>query len=242
MESVQGIPASPGIASGEAFLLEGGDFCVPRRLIPEGAGAAEIARLRRGFEEAAGQLEELRARVTGATAEVQGVLGAHLAILRDPALVSEAERLIHENGWTPEWALSSVIDRHAEALLATGDEYLAHRVSDLRDIKHRVLRVLLGEREEELARLQGTVVIVARDLTPSQTAALDRRKVAAIVTDGGGPASHTSIIARSLGIPAVVGTPGVSGKVRPGMRVIVDGSRGQVILDPRTGRVLSISK
>ena len=232
MDVVQGIPVSPGVAAAPAFLLESGDFCVPARRIAEGRADAEVARLQGAVEEAAGQIEALRARISGATAEVDGVLEAHLAIVRDPALGGEAERLIRAKGWSPEWALSSVIDGHAEALLAMGDEYLAHRVSDLRDIKHRILRVLLGQREEELARFEGKVVIVARDLTPSQTAGLDRAKVAGLVTDEGGPTSHTAIIARSLGIPAVVAAAGVSSRVAPGMRMIVDGSRGQVVLDP----------
>ncbi len=226
MEILQGIPASPGIASAPAFLLEGGDFCVPRRQIPEEARAGEIERLRRAFDDGAAQLEAIRARVQGPTADVDGVLGAHLAILRDPALCGEAERLVKEKLWTPEWALSSVLDGHAEALLKTGDEYLAHRVADLRDIKHRILRVLLGQREEELARLEGPVIIVARDLTPSQTASLDRRKVGAIVTEGGGRTSHTAIIARSFGIPAVVGVAGATSRVAAGTTVAVDGSRG----------------
>jgi phosphotransferase system enzyme I (PtsI) len=232
MEVLQGIPASPGIAAATAFLLESGDFCIPRRKIPEGTEEAEIGRLRHAIHEAGRRLEELRGRVQGATAEVEGVLGAHLAILRDPALVGEAEKSVRTRGWTPEWALSSVLDAYADALLKSGDEYLAHRVADLRDIKHRVLRVLLGQREEELARFEGRVVIVARDLTPTQTASLDRGKVAAIVIDGGGATSHTSIIARSLGIPAVVGAGNAAATVRPGSTVIVDGSRGRVVLDP----------
>jgi phosphotransferase system enzyme I (PtsI) len=232
VEVLQGIPVSPGVAAAPAFLLEGGDFCVPRRPIAPGTADAESARLARAFDVAGTQLEELRSRLPPGRAEVDGVLAAHLAILRDPALAGEAERIVRENGWSPEWAVSSVLDGHAATLLATGDEYFAHRVADLRDIKHRVLRVLLGQREEELARLEGAVVIVARDLTPSQTASLDRRKVAALVTDEGGPASHTAVIARSLGIPAVVGAPGVSGRVRAGTRIVVDGSRGRVVLDP----------
>jgi phosphotransferase system enzyme I (PtsI) len=232
MEIVAGIPASPGIASAVAFLLEGGDHAVPRRAIPREAVEEESARLRRAFVEAAEELEDLRRRAGAASPEVDGVLGAHLAILRDPELAAEAEREVRSRSWTPEWAVSSVLDRHADALLRHGDEYLAHRASDLRDIKHRVLRALLGEREEALARSEGRVVIVARDLTPSQTAGLDRARVAGIVLDGGGPTSHTSIIARSLGIPAVVGAAGVSARVQPGMRVVVDGSRGQVVLDP----------
>jgi phosphotransferase system enzyme I (PtsI) len=237
MEVVQGIPASPGIASAPAFLLESDEFCVPQRRIAKGSADRETARLRGAFEDAAVQLEALLARVEGATAEVEGVLGAHLAMLRDPALAGEAERLVREKGWSPEWALSSVVDGHAAALLATGDEYLAHRVADLRDIKHRVLRVLLGQREEELARLEGTVVIVARDLTPTQTAALDRRKVVAIVIEGGGRTSHTAIIARSFGIPAVVGATGATGKILPGTRLAVDGSRGRVVVDPDAATV-----
>jgi phosphotransferase system enzyme I (PtsI) len=238
MEVIQGIPASPGIAAAVAFLLESGEYCVPRRKIPEGTEEAEVARIHGAVEEAAKRLEALRERVHGSTAEVDGVLGAHLAILRDPALAGQAEKLLRTKGWAPEWALSSVLDAHAEALLSSGDEYLAHRVADLRDIKHRILRVLLGHREEELARQAGTVVIVARDLTPTQTAGLDRRKVSAIVLEGGGPTSHTAIIARSLGIPAVVGAAGAAATVLPGMKVIVDGSRGRVVLDPDRATLL----
>lgn len=232
MEVLQGIPASPGIGSAGVFLLEAGEFCVPERRIPPAAVEAEVGRLRAALEVAATQLEALRDRVAGSRAEVEAVLEAHLGILRDPALAAEAEDLVRKREWSPEWAVSSFLEGHAASLLALGDEYLAQRVADLRDIKHRILRVLLGQREEELARLPGKAVIVARDLTPTQTAALDPEKVAGIVTEGGGPTSHTTIIARSLGIPSVAGVEGVTALVRPGMPVVVDGSRGQVVLDP----------
>ena len=232
METLSGIPASPGIAAAPAFLLEGGDFAIPRRKIPAGAVDAERARLRRAFDEAAAELDALRERAADGPAEVVGVLEAHGAILRDPALVAQAENAVKAHGWTPEWAVSSVLDGHAAALLRLGDEYLAHRASDLRDIKHRVLRALLGEREEALERMEGRVVVVARDLTPSHAAELDPLKVAGIVLDGGGPTSHTAIIARSLGIPAVVGVAKASSIVQPGTPVVVDGSRGLVVIDP----------
>jgi len=214
------------------FVLEGEEFCIPERRIPPGSADREVERLRRAFEEASRGIEALRARLAGGAAEVDGVLEAHLTMLRDPALHAEVEEGVRGKGWSPEWALSSVLEAHAARLVSLGDEYLAQRASDLRDIKRRVLRALLGAREEELARLPGKVVLVARDLSPSQAALLDREKVAGFATDQGGPTSHTAIIARSLGIPAVVGLGDLSQRVRPGMRAVVDGSRGQVILEP----------
>ncbi|MHC4821572.1 MAG: phosphoenolpyruvate--protein phosphotransferase [Planctomycetota bacterium] len=235
MEVRQGVPGSPGVASAPAFLLEGEDLCIPERRVDADAVDAEVSRLEKALGDAAADLESLRERVAdheGGTPEVDAVLDAHAMILRDPALVGGASKAIRENRFSAEWAISSILEEHAQRMRAIGDEYLMQRVADLRDIRGRVLRVLLGEREEELARLKGRVILVARDLTPSQTASLDREKVAGFVTGEGGPTSHTAIIARSLVIPAVVGAGDVTAAVAPGMALVVDGSRGQIILQP----------
>ncbi len=191
-----------------------------------------MERLRGAFREAQEALRGLRASMASVSVEVAGVLDAHIALLGDAALHEQVEERIRERSWSPEWALSAVIEEHARRLHDLGDGYLSQRAADLTDIRRRVLRVLLGRREEELARLPGQVIVVARDLAPSQTAALDPLRVAGFVTDAGGPTSHTAIIARSLGIPAVVGLGDLSSSVPPGARLIVDGSRGQVVIDP----------
>ena len=160
------------------------------------------------------------------------VFAAHAVLIEDPALSREIEAHIREQHFAAEYAVSRVIRRYAKALGNLERGHLATRSADLFDIERAVLEHLLGQRREQLRNLQQSVVILAHDLTPSETAALDRRMVYAFATEAGGRASHTAIMAAGMEIPAVVGVGKFVTDVSGGDTIVVDGNRGLLILNP----------
>src|SRR5207248_5845364 len=160
------------------------------------------------------------------------IFGAHALLLEDPTLLRETEALIREQRFAAEYAVSRVMRRHAKALESLASSHFAARAADLFDLEKRILRNLLGNRREQLQHLTEPVVVLAHDLTPSETAALDTAHVFAFATEAGGRASHTAIMAGALEIPAVVGLGKFVTDVSGGDMVIVDGNRGVLILDP----------
>src|SRR5262249_5867770 len=160
------------------------------------------------------------------------IFGAHAALIEDPTLSAEIERLVREQGFAAEYAVSRVMRRHAKALESLDSGHFAARSADLFDIEKILLRNLLGHRREYLQHLKEPVVVLAHDLTPSETAGLDTSKVYAFATEAGGRASHTAIMAGALEIPAVVGLGKFLTDVSGGDLAIVDGNRGILILNP----------
>src|SRR5262249_55773588 len=160
------------------------------------------------------------------------IFGAHAQMIEDSSLSREMESLIRDDGHAAEYAVSRVMRRYAKALESIDRGSFASRAADLFDIEKRVLRHLLGPRREQLQHLTESVVVLAHDLTPSETAALDTTRVYAFATEAGGRASHTAIMAGALEIPAVVGLGKFLTDVSGGDLVIVDGNRGIVILNP----------
>ena len=149
--------------------------------------------------------------------EIEALLEAHLMILKDRKVSDEIEREIREGRRPADYCVRATFERYAQKLELVKDGYYAERAKDIRDIEHRVLRVLSGARQHELSCLTTDVVVVAHDLTPGQTVALDRKRVKGMAIDVGGPTSHTAIVSRSLGIPAVVGLKDLTGCVREGL-------------------------
>jgi phosphotransferase system enzyme I (PtsI) len=160
------------------------------------------------------------------------IFGAHALLVEDPTLTREVEGLIRDQGHAAEYAVSRVMRRHAKALESLDRGHFATRAADLFDIEKAILRNLLGERRENLQQLKEPVVVLAHDLTPSETAALDPKMVHAFATEAGGRASHTAIMAGVLEIPAVVGLGKFLTDVSGGDAIIVDGTRGVLILNP----------
>jgi len=227
----RGIPVSPGIAIGEVFLLEGEGVRIPEHFIAPEQVEREVARLTKAMDEALAELDSLTATVAEkAGAAIAEIFSAHAGMLRDQYLRQEIADRIRNKLYTAEFAVSRTM-RHWRTMFQA-DSVLTARVPDLDDLERRLLRRLLGARRQELDSLQGEVILVARDLSPSQTASVDTAKVKAIAIDGGGPTGHTAIIASALGIPAVVGLGSLTGDVSGGDTVIVDGVRGVVIVDP----------
>jgi phosphoenolpyruvate-protein phosphotransferase (PTS system enzyme I) len=233
MEIKRGIPVSPGVAIGPALVLDTEGFRIPQRFIEGDRAEAEIVRLREALRAAAREARENQQAVNDKLGKQYGaIFAAHALLIEDPALIGEVERLIREQEHAPEYAVSRVIRRHAKALENLGRGPMMLRTSDLFDIEKMILRNLLGQDRELMGHLKESVVILAHDLTPSETASLDKGKVFAFATEAGGRASHTAIVAGVLEIPAVVGIGKFLNDVSGGDEVIVDGTRGVVILNP----------
>src|SRR5262249_54554838 len=195
--------------------------------------AAELQRLQAALRAAAREARENQQTVSDKVGRQYGaIFAAHALLIEDPALLREAERLIRDQAHTAEYAVSRVIRRHAQALENPARGALMLRAADLFDIEKLILRNPLGQRSELVSHLKEPVVVLARDLTPSETASLDRSKVYAFATEAGGRASHTAIMAGVLEIPAVVGIGRFLNDVSGGDEVIVAGNGGLVILNP----------
>ncbi|MBS3761945.1 MAG: phosphoenolpyruvate--protein phosphotransferase [Planctomycetes bacterium] len=231
MDIRQGLPVSPGISIGQVFLLEAEGVRIPEHFISPDETDGEVKRLEKAFDEALEELHKLAGEVgSKAGAKIAEIFVAHAGMLGDEAFREEFFEMIDEKHYTAEFAVARTM-RHWRKLFEN-DSFLAPRVADLDDIERRLLRQLLGQKKEELSSLQQEVILVAHDLRPSQIATLDTGRVKAFATDGGGPTSHTAIIASALGLPAVVGLESITNEVGGGDLVIVDGGRGIIIVEP----------
>lgn len=231
MEQFAGVPVSPGIAIGEVFLVETRHRSLPVRAITSSEVKGEIERLAGSVTDARRELEEMKRRAA-LPDDIAAIFSTHDMLLTDASLRLEIEKVIREKLVAAENAVATVFDALVARFRSLGEDYFAQRAADLRDVEDRLLRALVGERTEALSRMRRPVIVAAHDLTPSQTALLDRRRTLGFITDVGGPTSHTAIIARSIGMPAVVGLGDVTAKLKDGMPVIVDGNKGVMILDP----------
>jgi phosphotransferase system enzyme I (PtsI) len=233
MEIKRGIAVSPGIAIGPALVLDTEGFRIPQRTVRPTEHDREVARLHSALAAAAREAGDTREVVTARLGPQYGaIFGAHALMLADPGLADEIEALIRKENFSAEYAVSRIMRRSAKALESIGTGHLGSRVTDLFDLEKRILRHLLGQRRENLHQLREPVIVLAHDLTPSETAALDTQSVHAFATEAGGRASHTAIVAGVLEIPAVVGLGPFLTDVSGGDLVIVDGHRGLLILDP----------
>jgi phosphotransferase system enzyme I (PtsI) len=233
MQKLQGIAVSPGVVIGEALVLDDEGFRIPRRFVARDAVDAELERLGRAFADTEAQTRRHRDTVARELGEqYAAIFDAHLQMMGDPRLRAELDDSIRQRHYSPEYAVSRVLRRYAKVFSSLDSGYLAERSNDIIDIEKRLLRTLLGKPREELAELISPVLILARNLTPSETANLDRKFVRGFVTELGGPGSHTAIVAEGMEIPAVVGTGPFLHEVSGGETVIIDGYEGIVILQP----------
>ncbi len=233
MQKLQGIAVSPGVAIGEALVMDNEGFRIPRRFVARDAVVNEIERLDKAIAAAAAEIGHHREMVAAELGEKYGaIFEAHLQMLQDASLRSQLEEMIRQRHYSPEYAVSRTLRRYAQVFQRLESSYLAERASDIFDIEKRLLRHLLGRRREGIAHLTSPVLVLAHNLTPSETSNLDREFVRGFVTEIGGPGSHTAIVAEALEIPAVVGTGPFLTDVSGGETVIIDGDKGLVILQP----------
>jgi phosphotransferase system enzyme I (PtsI) len=233
MEIKKGIGVSPGVVICTAVVLDAEDLLIPKRTIADDQLDHEIDRLHQSLRESEFDLQKLREQVTGSHGkEIGGIFEFHMGILHDKALIKQIVNEIKLQKTTAEYAVSVVTRKYANQFASMTDRYFQERVKDIYDIERRILKNLIGQKHEDLAHLTSDVVVIAHDLLPSQTAALDREHVKGFATDVGGRTSHTAIVARAMGIPAVVGMGNLTSEVTSGDIVIIDGKNGMVIVNP----------
>jgi phosphotransferase system enzyme I (PtsI) len=233
MEIKKGIGVSPGVVIGTAVVLDAEDLVVPRRQVGADETGGEVERLGKAIADSAADLVELRDNfVAKHGKEVGGIFDFHLSILKDKSLLKEIITEITKNRSSAEYAVSTVTRRQVQKFSEMKDKYFSERGKDVYDLERRILRHLLGAKREDLSHLTRDVVVIAHDMLPSQTAALDKLHVRGFATDVGGRTSHTAIVARAMGIPAVVGLGDITGEVSGGDTVIIDGNRGVIIINP----------
>ena len=235
MEILRGTPVSPGVMIGPAFIMESEGARIARKFVMPEEVDREIVRFEKGLKRSREEINSLGESIKGRVEDfynVADIFQMHVRILEDPKLHTQVTNLVRNKFFTPEYAVSQVLRRYVKSLEGTGDTYLLQRIRDFQDIEQRLLRNLLGEQREDIDHLKESVVVLARDLTPSQTVSFDRERVLAMATDGGGRTSHTAILARALRIPAVVGVSELSTSASGGDIIIVDGTHGVVIVNP----------
>jgi phosphoenolpyruvate-protein phosphotransferase (PTS system enzyme I) len=230
---IQGVGVSPGIAIGKAYLLERRRISVPHHTLEdEKAIAEECKRFEAAVSKTESDLEDIKRRIHPDFVEHAQVLEVYQMVLRDPPIHNETLRLIREEKLNAQLALVRSIIKAGERFSALDDEYIQSRIADLEALGERVLRNLAGQDHHLLDEIKERVIIVAHDLSPADTAQLRLESTLGLVTDMGGRTSHTSIIARSLSIPAVVGTEVATKSVPNGSIIIIDGASGKVIANP----------
>ena len=228
---ITGIAASPGIAIGKVFLYKDSNFEIfeKSKLTKE----EEIARLIKGREIAKAQLEEIKEKtLVKFGKDKDDIIEGHITLLEDEELFSEIDSKISENNYTAEFALNEAIDEYATMLGNLEDAYFKERAGDLRDIGKRWLYGVANQEIVDLSKLQPETIIVAKELNPSDTAQINLDNVLAFVTEIGGKTAHSSIMARSLELPAVVGVGAILDTLQAEQTIIVDAIKGEVIVDP----------
>ncbi|RLT00674.1 MAG: phosphoenolpyruvate--protein phosphotransferase [Planctomycetota bacterium] len=233
MQSVKGIPVSPGIVMGRAIVLGNAETHVPRREIAQPDLEREVDRLDTALREAVEELGVLRDRTAVQIgSDAAKIFGFHLGLLQDPTLLTPMRERIRNDRVNAEVAVADAFQKLADQFRALGSEMFSQKANDVLDLDRRVLAKLMGEDENRLATLTEPTIVIAHELTPSQTAGMDRTLVIGIATDLGGRTSHTSIVARAIEIPCVVGCSRVMGRVADGDMIIIDGDTGVVIVRP----------
>ena len=231
--TVQGIAASQGIAYGQIFVYIQSDVEVPSYQVEPERRLEEVSRFDRALVSTRQQIAKIQGEVEkNLGAQEALIFDAHLMALEDPALIGETIRVFESTGQNIETCFNQVSQRYIQAFAKFEDEYLRERASDIRDVAQRVLQNLLGQAENSLSRLADKRIVVANDVSPSDSASIDRSAAIALVTDSGSKTSHAVIVARSMKMPAVVGVRNLTKRAHNGDWAIVDGYDGVVILNP----------
>ena len=235
---ITGIPASPGIVFGKALVLKEEKIVLDTQKISEDQVEAEVARFYAGREAAVEQLNSIHRRALKSLGEEKAaIFEGHLMILEDEELEEEIIDYLRSHKVNASVASSKIIDQQVEMLSEIDDEYLKERAGDIRDIGNRLIKNILGMHIVDLGDITEESILVAYDLTPSETAQLNLEKVLGFITDIGGRTSHTSIMARSLELPAIVGTNDVTARVNTGDYLILDAVNNRVYVNPTQAEI-----
>lgn len=230
---LKGIPASPGIVSGKAFLYGREQYTISRRLIKEEQIQNELKRFKDALIQTKNEILDIKKRISEEmSAKHAQIFSAHLLVIEDSMLIEEVISKLKKEKLSIEYVFQDVLRRYIKVFSEMDDEYLKERISDINDVGRRILRNLIGAREDVLSNLKEKVIVIAYDLSPSDTATMHKRNVKGFATDIGGRTSHTAIMAKSLEIPAVVGLEILTKKVESGDEIIIDGTHGIIVVNP----------
>lgn len=230
---LQGIPAASGVSIGRAYLMDSEEFVIAKRNISPKEIKTELHKFQEGLIKTREELLEIKNRISEEMGSEQAeIFTAHLLVIEDPILINDVVSKIKNDLLGVECVFLEVMKRYINVLSNTNDEYLRERVSDINDVGKRVLRNLLGSKKDYFEMLDENSIVVAYDLSPSDTATMHKKNVRAFCTDIGGKTSHTAIMAKSLEIPAVVGLEVASSKIKNGDVLIVDGTHGKIVINP----------
>lgn len=227
----KGTSASSGIGIGKVAIVEEAELIIKREAVAD--SAAEVERFKGALDQSIKETEVLAADLATRVGEKEAeILQGHLMLFMDPMLTGEIENTITGEGVCSEYAVETVCGMYADVFAAMDDELMQQRATDMKDIKTRMQKVLLGIESVDIASLPAGSVIIAKDLTPSMTAGINPANVTGIVTELGGKTSHSAILARALEIPAVVAVGDFMDKVHNGDEIVLDGSEGIVYVNP----------
>lgn len=230
---LNGIPASPGIAIGRAYVYSRRFAAIPQRSIPADGVDEEISRFRIAVDEAMNDLTRLQRRIAvDFDQDILTIFRAHQAVLEDPEVVDVTIVRIRRERTNAEYIFDDVMSGWIASYSSIENPFFRERTADFEDVHYRVLAKLTGSKHTGMAAMDGDNVLVAHNLSPSDTAEIDRDAVCGFITDAGGQTSHTAIVARGLAVPAVVGTHIATQTISDGMMIIIDGNSGMVHLDP----------
>ncbi len=230
---ISGILASPGIAFGKALLLQEDEIVINKNPIPTGLLEDEITRFYKARDLSKEQLEVIKSKARETFGEEkEAIFEGHIMLLEDEELEEEIIAFIKDNNASAEYAIHSIIEEQAQTLESLDDEYLKERATDIRDIGSRFVKNALGINIVSLSDIDEQVILVANDLTPSETAQINLEFVLGFITDIGGRTSHTSIMARSLELPAIVGTNDITQRIQNGDMLLLDAINNEIVINP----------
>ena len=238
---LNGIGASPGIVLGKALVIEETELVIERKVVTD--CEAEIAKLRNAVQVSKEELTKVKEKAFIELGENEAeIFEAHLLVLEDPELVESAVSKINDEKVNAEYALNEIKEMFVSMFEAMDNEYMRERAADIKDVTNRVLRHILGVKVVDLADLAEEVILVAHDLTPSDTATMDKKKVLGFLTDIGGRTSHTAIMSRTLEVAAIVGLSNATSEIKDGDFIAFNGDTGEVIINPDEETISTYTK
>ncbi|MDD4953506.1 MAG: phosphoenolpyruvate--protein phosphotransferase, partial [Candidatus Omnitrophica bacterium] len=243
MIKLKGIAAASGINIGPAYKIGKEEFVIPKEPINADGIPYQIQLFEEALIKTRKEIIELQKKISVDMGQEEAqIFDAHLLVLEDRMLIEEVISRLKKDRANVAYIFSEVLKKYIQVFSKIEDEYLKERTADIQDVGKRILRNLLGKERKSLSDLKEKVVVVAHELSPSDTAAMHKKNVSAFVTDVGGKTSHTAIMAKSLEIPAVVGLEGINVKIKTGDILIVDGNMGIVIINPDEETLASYRK
>jgi phosphotransferase system enzyme I (PtsI) len=240
---LEGIAASPGVAHGPALVYLQKQLDVPCYELGEGLIDEEIERFERAILETRAEISVVRDKIASTLGEGEArIFDAHLLVLEDSALLEEVISELRQSGMNIECCYNQVAERYMSFFRSMEDDYLKERVADIRDVSRRLLHNLTGTQKVSLSDLSGDCILISEDFSPSDAADMNRDKLLAFATDSGGKTSHSVIMARSMGIPAVVGSHDATKRIKTGDQVLIDGHEGLIVINPTESRLYKYGK